>query len=562
MDIATLGLAVDSRQVLEADKNLDRFVQSGGKAETAAKSFSKAANDGVRPVSNLRNSVGQLGYQIQDIAVQLQGGQNPLLVLSQQGGQIASVFGPGGIVIGALLAVGSAIGASLLPNLFEAKKSTEELKEENYELATSYSILEGVQRDATKALLVGGLSEQKDALKLLQGELTGAKDKLDQLYNTRAFTSGSDRTELDGQIRELEASILQLRGQVDLAKESIGELEGVVGGRSIAADKYIDRLQQEVDLIGKGSVARKVAAAAAKGASEAQLEEVRVLAEAQQAYDDLQDSIRKEAQARKEADRKERIDRLKQERELLKEVAAESARLDGIERRYESARKAVLSDEERLREAANERADAYGAAFDEGIIAEEKYFELLDRNAQQMLDQIAALDDVEKATESLAEKIQETLQENIQNTIAGNIRDGFDDGFEGVLESFGSLLLDMAAQAIAADLTSSLFGAGDGGNVAGLANGLGNLFGGFFADGGRPDPNRISVVGERGPELFIPDGVSGTVASNADSRAMLSGGGSVIQHIHVSGRPDNRTANQLANASDRKQQLARARFAG
>lgn len=35
-----------------------------------------------------------------------------------------------------------------------------------------------------------------------------------------------------------------------------------------------------------------------------------------------------------------------------------------------------------------------------------------------------------------------------------------------------------------------------------------------FADGGRPDPNKISIIGERGPELFIPDGLRGTVLPN------------------------------------------------
>jgi tape measure domain-containing protein len=49
-----------------------------------------------------------------------------------------------------------------------------------------------------------------------------------------------------------------------------------------------------------------------------------------------------------------------------------------------------------------------------------------------------------------------------------------------------------------------------------------------FADGGRPEPNKLSVVGERGPELFIPDS-AGTVIPNdafADARGAMSGGSS------------------------------------
>lgn len=85
-----------------------------------------AANSGFR---GMRGSLGQLGYQVQDVAVQLQAGQNAMLVFGQQGSQIASVFGPGGIVVGALLAVGAAVGTALAPSLFKATDQAKELEE-------------------------------------------------------------------------------------------------------------------------------------------------------------------------------------------------------------------------------------------------------------------------------------------------------------------------------------------------------------------------------------------------------------------------------------------------
>lgn len=78
---------------------------------------------------NMRAHTAQLGYQIQDIAVQLQGGQNALMVLGQQGSQIASVFGVWGSVAGAALAVLSAgLYAATKDGNF-AKKSMEDLTE-------------------------------------------------------------------------------------------------------------------------------------------------------------------------------------------------------------------------------------------------------------------------------------------------------------------------------------------------------------------------------------------------------------------------------------------------
>lgn len=63
-------------------------------------------------------------------------------------------------------------------------------------------------------------------------------------------------------------------------------------------------------------------------------------------------------------------------------------------------------------------------------------------------------------------------------------------------------------------LLSSVFTGGLGGGGGGLFSGLfKGLFGGFRANGGPVMPNRAYVVGERGPELFMP-GNAGTIIPN------------------------------------------------
>lgn len=47
-----------------------------------------------------------------------------------------------------------------------------------------------------------------------------------------------------------------------------------------------------------------------------------------------------------------------------------------------------------------------------------------------------------------------------------------------------------------------------------------------FAAGGRPEPGVPAIVGEKGPELFIPD-TAGTILSNRESMRQLSGGSAV-----------------------------------
>jgi hypothetical protein len=59
-----------------------------------------------------------------------------------------------------------------------------------------------------------------------------------------------------------------------------------------------------------------------------------------------------------------------------------------------------------------------------------------------------------------------------------------------------------------------------------LKQGVGMAFSGLgFADGGRPPMNQASIVGERGPELFVPD-TAGTVLPNeafAAARSAMGG---------------------------------------
>ena len=52
----------------------------------------------------------------------------------------------------------------------------------------------------------------------------------------------------------------------------------------------------------------------------------------------------------------------------------------------------------------------------------------------------------------------------------------------------------------------------------------------MFAEGGRPPVGKASIVGERGPELFVPK-VAGTIVPND---AMGGGGDSVVNNITVS----------------------------
>jgi hypothetical protein len=70
----------------------------------------------------------QAGYQFQDLVVQLQGGVNPFVAISQQGSQLASFFaGPWGASIGLAIAALGALGTAFLSSKTEAASLQEEL---------------------------------------------------------------------------------------------------------------------------------------------------------------------------------------------------------------------------------------------------------------------------------------------------------------------------------------------------------------------------------------------------------------------------------------------------
>lgn len=78
-------------------------------------------------LNKFRNIAGQAGYQVQDLVVQLQGGTSAFVAIGQQGSQLAGAFGPGGAVLGAVIALASAVGGALYKSMSDAEVSTKDL---------------------------------------------------------------------------------------------------------------------------------------------------------------------------------------------------------------------------------------------------------------------------------------------------------------------------------------------------------------------------------------------------------------------------------------------------
>ena len=180
---------------------VDRAAASIQKFDKAAQ---KANKGGLRL---MRGGLGQLGHQVQDVAVQLQMGQNAMLVFGQQGSQIASLMGPNGAIIGAVLAVGAALATSFVPNVMGARDATKLLADaaekaekvfnpkfanSTLELADAFRELAKESETLAKNTLLQSLSTAMDAVEVTTKALDKSVENLTFNLAQFAATQRSD----------------------------------------------------------------------------------------------------------------------------------------------------------------------------------------------------------------------------------------------------------------------------------------------------------------------------------------------------------------------------------
>ena len=143
--------------------------------------------------------------------------------------------------------------------------------------------------------------------------------------------------------------------------------------------------------------------------------------------------------------------------------------------------------------------------------------ELQDINTQERLRGVLIKQNAEKAKELNA----------AFKKVGEDIGSGITDALVGAIE--GTRSLGEAARSILNDIASSLLRIGINAALTGLFGGskIGKFLG--FANGGRPPVGRPSIVGEKGPELFIPK-TSGTIIPN---NQIGGAGGGIVNNINV-----------------------------
>lgn len=144
------------------------------------------------------------------------------------------------------------------------------------------------------------------------------------------------------------------------------------------------------------------------------------------------------------------------------------------------------------------------------------------KSVQNILDEMNAADQI------MANFAQSAAQ-NIQSAFAEFLFDPFKGGLKGMLSSFLDVTRRMLAELAAQQILGAIFGSFTGGKgfMASFAKAITGR-----ASGGPVSANRPYIVGERGPELFVPGSSGGIVPTHA----MMGGGMTVAPVYNIDAR--------------------------
>jgi hypothetical protein len=603
-DIASLIVEVKSEGIKKTIDELYNLKNNANKAEEATEGLKKEqeklkrqANEGAKAQGALakqsnvvrgnfqlmKGATQQVSYQLQDIAVQAQMGTNAFVILGQQGPQLASVFGPGGAVLGAFIALGAMVGGTLVAAFTGAEGGSDELEKALERLEGQISRTENGTLELSKRIAeLGKISAAAAAAEIISA-MSDARRSLRETKNEVDLLVGSiGYIDFDTISSELERLKRQGITSEDILGES-GSYTGQAGTIGVALDEIANRF----GLVGEAG--REQALGLVEAISSLDRQDVTT-------YEDLQGVIDGIASSQRELNvpfaefRRGLLTEIKQikdltettvflgqaRRDLNREgVSALTPITEGAEEEAEDANDAAikaaedardrlkqirfnsLNDQQKIWAAEKEAATQLLLDKQAGLIGEGEYEQAriqLRQTAEQKITEAAKTAAARKA-EMEQKKIDDARIESQQNvtnsllmaedvllqgkseSVKAAARIGINLANQEKRENATKIISDSYAAAMGAykalagiPVIGPALGAAAAGTIlaAGTAYATQSLAG--RALGGQVRGGESYLVGERGPELLTMGG-SGRVSSN-DQLKKAMGGGESIQIVN------------------------------
>jgi hypothetical protein len=257
--VKTTAYVASVERQIAAEQRRNGTLASGSAALSvqarALTEFGAANDNTANRMQRLGYIAGQAGFQIQDFAVQVAGGQNAMVAFAQQAPQLLGVFGTTGAIAGAVVAIG-AITANLLMGGDAAKKFTSAVEAQDAGLrratASADRWREGL---ASEAMQVQDLTTYYQSLsqERRQYETRAAqRDEAALLEQKRAFEE-----EAIGRLRRLSQGmsndVTDMQGLANLYPAGSAERDAMLSAPELAALR--DRAEQARTIVAEFTTA-------------------------------------------------------------------------------------------------------------------------------------------------------------------------------------------------------------------------------------------------------------------------------------------------------------------
>jgi hypothetical protein len=551
---AELVIKVDSDGVKLAGENLENLTKTGNKAEKALKNTGKSAGAIGGPFRAMRGSVQQASYQLQDIAVQAQMGTDAFIILGQQGPQLASIFGPGGAVLGVLIALGAVVGGTLFKALTGTGEAMKELAKDAKTLRDSFDDLGPAAQAYQRFLAAKEIIEGTKNLANLDAELK----KGIKTYALGFLATVTNREEDE---KWTERKLL-LNQQIERGTLLLSMKKEAVDGLTTKTEKLIEKLDEELITLGMTNVELVAYKATLAGATEAQIEQAASIQAGidlkQQDIDRTKEQIKANEKAAKQAEKDAaEADKLKAKQKADAAKAAEEALKTGDKARILLEQVALenVSELEQLEAHLIMKGGLLLKYLDEGYYTLEEYL-IADAELQKTYDQAEIDANKEKNDKKIADDRAYADAKNALDQMVLSSASGVVGQLAGLAEEGSgaqkALFLVQKGIAIATTIMNAHVGAIAAvapppiglGPVLGvpysnLILGMGYASAGIIAGtaiaGGRALGGQVSggnsyLVGERGPELLTM-GTSGRIATNENLKKAVNGDNSNSSNV-------------------------------
>lgn len=272
------------QQINQLDNSMVKLGASTDRTTEEVAQLNTQMTKTAQGVSQATGKIGQVaqqaGFQIQDFANQVAGGQSALLAFGQQAPQFLGTFGPGGAVFGAIIAVSAAIGGVLVNAIKSAKEEAQELpgevKKFAEEIGKKFANVDLSSRADLARVEIGKLNTEYEKTAEKLAAVTAELKDLDTFGPSSKFVKSGEQytkawSDANYEVKENTAKLdiikqkleqLNTISQTGLGTQSLDALADSSVKTATATDNLNQSLQIQEIALKKGELAAKLQAAA------------------------------------------------------------------------------------------------------------------------------------------------------------------------------------------------------------------------------------------------------------------------------------------------------------